>query len=350
MISLETLTPFQDKTIELEQFQLIPLSSPRISMFVPNFEWGFGLEYGTFPFTGELNTISVSKDIRRYLEERALVLLPNTDVLEKAYDMLDYNDIPSREPSERKRFEEFGTGPWEYAILPGCWNRDPMYTKPLPPLFHCSTDGTVIPVHFDDYDTLPCFTSAIHPLAVILCHRFMLPDNHPSSKIQEKLIAPVKKVCHTWPQWLHSRFVPLPDHKFKNPVDNLKARKIACRWSICFREEQSTSDGSTSDLEDTSTNASDEDVQDVETRIVEYKEICRTTNERISKWRGYLEGVPLFCEDVSRDDMLDQYAQEPAEDAEKVMLRHLREEQRKREALAAGIQQDLASNKRCRRG
>ncbi|KAG7088047.1 hypothetical protein E1B28_012081 [Marasmius oreades] len=344
MVSLETLTPFQDKPIEPWQFQLISPHNRIAGLYIYHFEWVFGLEYDGFPYSSELNTMSVSKDIRPYLEKGLLILIPTADVLERAYEMLIYNNKRPREPDERKRFEEFGTGPWEYTIMPGRWDRKTKKSS-LPPLFDCSPDGTLIPFSFDDcdYDTLPRFTSVVHPLIVIMLHRMNIRDDHPSMTIQEKLIAPLEKVLCKWPEWQHNRFLPMANAKFKREYD--VGRKIVCRCLRCLENTPSTTTASSSELEDTYTD--DEEEVGKEGREDEYKELSRIANERISVWRGCLEGVASNHDDVKHDDILDRYAQECTDAADKVMLRQ-EEERAKREALAAEMQGDFPSKKKSR--
>ncbi|KAG7088042.1 hypothetical protein E1B28_012076 [Marasmius oreades] len=346
MVSLETLTPFQDKPIEPRQFQVISTWSFTAARYIRHFEWIFGLEYDAFPYTSELNTMSVSKDIRQYLEEGFLIFIPTADDLERAYEMLIYNNYRPRDPDERKRFEDFGTGPWEYTIIPGRWDTRTKKSEFLPPLFDCSSDGTLVPFSFDDcdYDTLPRFTSAVHPLIVVMFHRMNIPDNHPSRTIQEKLIEPLKKVFRKWPQWQHNRFLPMPNTKFKREYD--VGRKIVCRCIYCSKNTPSTSTASSSELEDTCTD--DEEEVEKEGREEDYKELSRIANERISVWRGCLEGVASIHDDVKHDDILDRYAQECTDAADKVMLRQ-EEERVKREALAAlDMQGDFPLKKKSR--
>ncbi|KAG7088046.1 hypothetical protein E1B28_012080 [Marasmius oreades] len=344
MVSLETLTPFQDKPIEPRQFQLISPRSFSVARYICHFEWIFGLEYDAFPFSSELNIMSVSKDIRQYLERGLLIFVPTADVLERAYEMLIYNNHRPRDPDERKRFEEFGTGPWEYTILPGRWDTKTKKSESLPPLFNRSSDGAFTPFFFDDrdFDTLPRFTSTVHPLIVVLLLRMNVPDNHPSQTIQEKLIAPLKKVFRKWPQWEHNRFLPMPNTKFKREYN--AGGKIVCRCIYCSKNTPSTSTASSSELEDTCTD--DEEVEK-EGREEEYKELSRIANERISVWRGCLEGVASNHDDVKHDDILDRYAQECTDAADKVMLRQ-EEERAKREALAAEMQGDFSLKKKSR--
>ncbi|KAG7088027.1 hypothetical protein E1B28_012064 [Marasmius oreades] len=341
MVSLETLTTFQDKTIEYELFQLF---TPWESRYIRPFEWIFGLDYCGFPFESELNIISVSKDIRQFLQKGTLVFIPNADVLEKACGVFDYNNTPSREPDERKRFEEFGTGPWEYTIIPGLWNRKTKKSESLPPLYDRSPNGVVVPFSFDDcdYDTLPRFTSAVHPLIVVLSLRMNPPDSHPTKSIQEKLILPLKRITWNWPDWEHNRFVPLPNTQFKREY-NPGGQKLVCRCMFCslgkpITENHSNSSGASSpELEDTCTDAADEmEELEEESRTEEYKELSRIANKRIAIWRGPLEGVAYVHDDVEHDGILAQYAQECTDAADKVMLRQ-EEERAKREILAAEL-------------
>ncbi|KAG7088026.1 hypothetical protein E1B28_012063 [Marasmius oreades] len=346
MVSLETLTPFQDKPIEPRQFQLISLRSFTVAMYICHFEWIFGLEYGSFPYNSELNTMLVSNDIREYLEEGSLIFIPTAGVMEKAYDMMIYNDNRSREPDERKRFEEFGTGPWEYTILPGRWDRKTKKIRSLPPLFNRSPDGNLTPFPFEDcdYDALPRFTSFVHPLIVIMLNRINMPNNHPASMaIQEKLIAPLKKVLRKWPQWQHNRFLPMPNTKFKREYD--AGQKIICHCTFCSKNGSSTSTASSPELADTCTDDAEE--VEEESRMEEYKELSRIANERIAVWRGCLEGVVFIHGDVEHDGILDRYGQECTDAADKVMLRQ-EEERAKREKLAAKLQGDFPLNKKSR--
>ncbi|KAG7088045.1 hypothetical protein E1B28_012079 [Marasmius oreades] len=345
MVLLETLTLSQDKPIEPCQFQLISPHNRIAGKYICHFEWIFGLEYDAFPYTSELNIMSVSKDIREYLEEGYLIFIPTADVLERAYEMLIYNNHRPRDPDERKRFEEFGTGPWEYTIIPGRWDRRTKKSEFLPPLFDCSPDGTLVPVSFDDcdYDTFPRFTSAVHPLIVIMLHRMNVPDNHPSTAIRDKLITPLKKVLFKWPHWEHNRFLPMPNTKFKREYN--VGREIACLCTYCLENTSSTSTASSSELEDTCT--ADEEEVEKEGREEEYKELSRIAKERISVWRGCLEGVASIHDDVKHDDMSDRYAQECTDAADKVMLRQ-EEERAKREALAADMQGDFPLKKKSR--
>ncbi|KAF9262702.1 hypothetical protein L218DRAFT_1077659 [Marasmius fiardii PR-910] len=265
------------------------------AIHIPHFEWIFGLDYGDLPFESELNIMPVSKDILEYLEKRTLIFFPTTEVLERAHDMLKYNDSPSHKPGERKRFDDFGEGPWEYIVLPRCWNQKTKKSLSLPPLYNRSFDGDLHLLSFDDfddYDALPQFTSLVHPLIVILSFRIRCPDNHPTLKnIQEKLIIPVENICRSWPNWEHNRFVPLPNTKFKCSTDNLKAQKIVCRCIMyCSRQKPTTGGGSGTSAPSTpeSQRTCIEDSEEAEEDWEAHKELCRTASERISTstWRG----------------------------------------------------------------
>ncbi|KAG7086571.1 hypothetical protein E1B28_002518 [Marasmius oreades] len=248
--------------------------------------------------------------------------------------MLIYNNNRPREPNERKRFEEFGSGPWEYTILPGRWNLTTKKIWLLPPLFNRSSDGTHIPFSFEDcgYDTLPRFTSFVHPLIVIMLHNINTPDNHPTPAIQEALVTPLKKVLGKWPQWRHNRFLPMPNTRFKSKYD--VGRKIFCLCVHCLKNPPSASAVSSSKLEDTCTDDAEE--AEKECSKEEYKELSRIANERIALWRGSLEGVAFIHDDAKHDDILEWYAKECTDAADRVMLRQ-EEERAKREALATEI-------------
>ncbi|KAK1226174.1 hypothetical protein PQX77_010850 [Marasmius sp. AFHP31] len=240
----------------------------------------------------------VSKDIKQYLARRSLIFVPTSAVLKKAFDMMDFNDSSARRYEDRKRFEDFGSGPWEYTIMPGRWERKTYKPEYLPHLYHHSPDGTVTPLHFDNchFNDLPRFTSTVHPLIVILFLKMRLPDifGVPPS-IREHAIMPLIEICGRWPCWLHNRFVPLPTSPKRKHSDNSSAPD--------FDVESNTSD------------------------------LYFTSEDLVASWQRKLEKDASIHQPPDTDGAVVEYAQETVLSPEDVS-RQLKEEDDKRWVLA----------------
>ncbi|KAK1226173.1 hypothetical protein PQX77_010849 [Marasmius sp. AFHP31] len=299
-----------------------------MSMRLWHFEWAFGLECYGFPFRSDMNRVSVSKDIKQYVARRSLIFVPTPDVLERALEMMDYNNTASRKTEERQRFEAFGLGPWEYTIMPA--HRQWKSFKPsyLPPLYHHTPDGTVVPLDFDsyEYEDLPRFTAMVHPLVVVLFLKMSPPDihGHPPT-IQEGVITHLVKIIANWPCWIHNRFVPPPlfPKRKRNDSDS-----IPCYCPLCFAEP-SESSSITPESEYSSSVHSDilpaHDAPD----------LYSTNADMVTSWQGQLEDVGVHRLHGG-DNLIVEYARESVESPEDV-LRRLKEEDGKRWSLATSV-------------
>ncbi|KAL0070042.1 hypothetical protein AAF712_002939 [Marasmius tenuissimus] len=174
------------------------------------YEWLHGMDYQSFDF----QEIEVSSELKRLLQGPpiAFILSPTKDIVEKAANLCKFNKNV-KQPEERQGHEVFGTGPWEYILIP----YEHMKEK-LPRLYQFS-NGTTSPLNFDinDFDTLPRLTSSLHPLVAIhyLTRRCPSPSGY-SESIREGVINTVYKYRMSLPFYFDCPFAPRPPSPKRN--------------------------------------------------------------------------------------------------------------------------------------
>ncbi|KAL0070043.1 hypothetical protein AAF712_002940 [Marasmius tenuissimus] len=135
------------------------------------------MDYRTFAF----QEIEVSSDFRRLVQKprAAFILVPTKAIVEKAFNLSKFNKSV-KEPDERQRFEVFGSGPWEYILIP----YEDAKKDDLPQLYQLS-GGTTVPINYDpdNFDTLPRLTSSLHPLVALyyLTRMMLFPSRYANS-------------------------------------------------------------------------------------------------------------------------------------------------------------------------
>ncbi|KAK1227400.1 hypothetical protein PQX77_009601 [Marasmius sp. AFHP31] len=280
MHSLQDITTQPDGHIELEEVRLIG----EYDILYP--AWIFGMDRVAFPFSSEENTLKVHKALAPYIKRQKLALSPSPSILDRAFEMLDHNH-GAELVDDRQKFEDFGTGPWEYVLFP---------TKgrgTLPSLFRRLPDGKTIsfPLDTSDFDNLPRFKSMVHPLFVIFLRKLRpLGSMHVEQCLERHVIDPVNKILLEWPFWTHDRFLPVRSSKRK------RSRGISCDCTDCMKDDCSSSS------EDTESSDDSESWRDPET----VKEVTKD-DSRVKNWSLQTE---KSSEDHEPDPVLEQYSLE----------------------------------------
>ncbi|KAK1235636.1 hypothetical protein PQX77_001121 [Marasmius sp. AFHP31] len=288
MDSLQDITTQPDGHIELEEVQLIDEHDLRYPA------WIFGMDRVAFPFISEENTLKVHKALAPYIKRQKLALAPSPSILGRALEMLKYNTRVEL-VDDRQRFEDFGTGPWEYVLFP---------TKgrgTLPPLFQRLPDGNTTSFLLDtsDFNNLPRFKSMVHPLFVVFL-RWL----HPLGSMQVErclaghVIDPVDKITIKWPFWTHNRFLPV-----RSSSKRKRSRAISCDCTDCLEDDCSSSSEDAESSSGCSESSDDsESWRDPET----VKEVTKD-DSRVKNWSQQTEKSP---EDHEPDPVLEQYSLE----------------------------------------
>ncbi|KAL0065385.1 hypothetical protein AAF712_007591 [Marasmius tenuissimus] len=248
MYSLEDITTRSDGHVDLETFLLIEEDEIINPMALHRFEWTFGLDNRGFPFSGEENQMSVHKDLIRHIKREKLAFSPSKSVFQKAFAMMEHND-KMQSSGDRQRFQDFGTGPWEYVLF------STKGREPLPPLFRRMPDGSTIPLSLavSDYDNLPRFISTIHPLVVIFFRKLHLIGSHRVERpLSEHVIEPMRKIFLRWPLWTHNRFLP----RLTSPKRKRPGASDSCGCPDCKRWEYSDCSTSSSSSREARSEAS----------------------------------------------------------------------------------------------
>ncbi|EEB90724.1 hypothetical protein MPER_11031, partial [Moniliophthora perniciosa FA553] len=261
MLSLQDISISNNPDIEIESYSLISKDDSRAAMEFTHFEWSLGLDYRGLPFDSEYNVLKVSKDIIPCLRKNTLRFAPMKNVIQHAYDIVAHNHAQTVE--KRRRFEEFGEGPWEYVLFPGRFDHKTLEPDYLPPLYQRSSDGEMLPLTLDahNYDSLPRMSLMVHPAIVILALRLYQPDAfHSPDSLKENVVSPLIRIVGAWPHWSHNRFKPEPISKRKRRSE--PSDTITCKCSLCAYDPSSESSSSTG------TYASDIDSSDSGERVV----------------------------------------------------------------------------------
>ncbi|KAL0070050.1 hypothetical protein AAF712_002947 [Marasmius tenuissimus] len=302
MYFLEDITTQADGHVELETFQLINKAEIMNPMALHRFEWTFGLDNFGFPFNGEENTMTVHKDLIHYYKKRKLAFFPSKSVLGKAVEMMEHNKKVGL-VGDRQRFEDFGTGPWEYTLFS---------TKgrgTLPPLFHHLPDGstTTLSLAVPDYNSLPRFMSMIHPLVVIFSRElYSIAPSRVDQFLSEHVIGPMEGILLKWPLWTHNRFLP----KVTSPKRKRLGTSVTCRCQDCVQWEYSDSSSSSSSSRETRSKASadSESSDDSESWHDPYPvEEVTKDDSRVKNWSRQTEKA---FDDHGSDPILVQYSME----------------------------------------
>ncbi|KAI3620967.1 hypothetical protein WG66_008840 [Moniliophthora roreri] len=356
MLSLQDISISNDPDFQLESYALISRDDSWAAMQFTHFEWSFGLDYRGIPLDSEYNVVRVSKDLIPCLQKQTLQFAPTKDVIQHACDMLAYNH--TMKVGERRRFEEFGKGPWEYILFPGRFDHKTLKPEYLPPLYQRSSNGQMSPLTLDahNYDTLPRMSLMIHPTIAILLLKLYQPDAlHSPQSLKENVIFPIIKIVGKWPHWSHNRFKPLPTSKRKRRRSEA-SDGISCKCTLCVY------DSSSEDEEESlsGTYASDFDSSDSGEHVVlpvGNTENVGNVDLDVAAWAQKVILPPASSryddsDEISDDELLRIYAQESAlapEQAKKA----LKEENKKRNVLAAPTLEEAwcrSSKKRSRHG
>ncbi|KAK1218539.1 hypothetical protein PQX77_018782 [Marasmius sp. AFHP31] len=297
------------------------------------FEWLHGLKRDGCSFDTELNGLKVSSDMKKCLESTPehYLIFPSRDVMERATGMVEAN-TRILNASQRRQFEEFGAGPWEYVLAPS----KRAHGKDTPRLYHRTPNGTV-PITFntDDFDSLPRFTSFVHPLYAMLSLVIKIPDpSHYSSTIEEQLFVPFYDYQTTWPMLMGNPFMPPSPKRTRSEISDDEDSEAPCNCSHCRQ---------TPDLDPDYVSASDgcslESVMD-DTDEPPY------IHPEVQSWAEGLE-PSHDGESNSDDNLFLSYAREPTKTPSEVMG-GLREEDVHRERLANQVLADWCTAKRKR--
>ncbi|KAJ8078172.1 hypothetical protein PM082_000378 [Marasmius tenuissimus] len=169
------------------------------------YEWLHGMDYQSFTFP----EVEVSSDFRQLVQKPGptFMLSPTKDVVEKAFNLCKFNKNVKK-PEERQRHEVFGSGPWEYILIP--WEE--AKKEDLPQLYRLS-GGTTVPIDYDpdDLDTLPRFTSSLHPLVgLYYLMRMLLSPYRYSEGIRHGVLTLFHEYENSVPYYLDCPFAPRP--------------------------------------------------------------------------------------------------------------------------------------------
>ncbi|KAJ8078089.1 hypothetical protein PM082_000295 [Marasmius tenuissimus] len=224
MISLQSITTRCDGSIELETCGLLR-KDHLTPLRLHRFEWAFGMDNESFDVASDINRLTVHRDLIPLIHSSNLAFNPVQGVINKAISMMEHNSRVTLD--ERQRFEDFGTGPWEYILFstkaPG---------SNIPPLYYRSPDGTTTAFHFDlsDPENLPHFTSTIHPLVVLFFRRIHhLFREYVAPSLHDPVVQPVRELTDSWPYWIHNRFLPEVTSPIRKRPDADYCRCADCR-------------------------------------------------------------------------------------------------------------------------
>ncbi|KAL0070017.1 hypothetical protein AAF712_002914 [Marasmius tenuissimus] len=298
------------------------------------FEWLHGLERDGCPFDTEFNVLKA--DMKTCLESapESYLIFPSRDVMDKATEMAATNKR-IRNANQRRRFEEFGAGPWEYVLAPSRLAQG----KDAPPLYYRTSNGTV-PITFntDDFDSLPRFTSFVHPLYAMLSLVIRIPDpSDYSSAIGEHLFVPFCRYQMTWPMLMGDPFMPPSPKRTHSEISEDEDPEAPCNCSHCRQ---------TPDLDPDCASASDG--YSLES-VMEGTDAPPYIPPGVQSWAKALE-PSHDGESNSHDDLLLSYTREPTKTPSEVMG-GLKEEDVHRERLADQVLANwcTARRKRARR-
>ncbi|KAJ8078106.1 hypothetical protein PM082_000312 [Marasmius tenuissimus] len=301
-LNLQDITTQTDGGIELETFQLVSEDEVTNSKALHRFEWIFGLRESSFPFNGKENLLTVHKDLVRHIKRQKLAFSPSASLTRKALAMMKFNKgVGSAE--SRQLFEDFGSGPWEYALFS---------TKgrgALPLLFHCIPDGTTTPLSLavSDYNTLPRFMSTIHPLVVIFFTELHSIGSHRVERpLAAHVIAPMDDILLEWPLWTHNRFLP----KLASPKRKRPDSSSCCGCSDCRKWEYtdcSTTSSSARETRSEASTGSDSSDDSESWRDPEAVREVTTDDSRVKEWSRQTE---TQSDDGKSDPVLEQYSLE----------------------------------------
>ncbi|ESK85860.1 hypothetical protein Moror_2352 [Moniliophthora roreri MCA 2997] len=345
MLSLQDISISDDPDFELESYALISRDDSWAAMQFTHFEWSFGLGYRGIPLNSEYNVVKVSKDLIPCLQKQTLQFAPTKDVIQHACDMLAYNH--TMKVGERRKFEEFGEGPWEYVLFPGRFDHKTLKPEYLPPLYQRSSNGqmSLLTLNAHSYDTLPRMSLMVHPTIAILLLKLYQPDAlHSPQSLKENVIFPIIRIVGKWPHWSHNRFKPLPTSKRKRRRSEA-SNGISCKCTLCVYDSSSDEEE-----EDSGTNASDFDSSDSGENV-------GNVDLDVAAWAQKVVLLPAssgydYSDGISDDELLRTYAQESAL-APGQVKKALKEENQKRSVLAAPTLKEVRcclSKKRSRHG
>ncbi|KAJ8078154.1 hypothetical protein PM082_000360 [Marasmius tenuissimus] len=301
-LQLQDITTESDGQVDLHTFQLVKKDKIRNPMALHRFEWTFGLNNSGFPFDGEENTMTAHKDLVRHIERQKLAFSPSKSVIEKACAMVEHNRKMTL-VGDRQRFEDFGTGPWEYVLF------STKGREPLPPLFHRMPNGSTTPLSLtvSDYDSLPRFMSMIHPLVVIFSRKLhSIGSYRVERSLSDHVIEPMEDVFLRWPLWTHNRFLP----KLTSPKRKRVGASDYCGCSDCERWEYSDHTTSSSSSRQTRSEAASgsESSDDSESwRDPDPVKEVTKDDSRVKEWSGQTEKQ---SDDHYSDPILEQYSME----------------------------------------
>ncbi|KAJ8078187.1 hypothetical protein PM082_000393 [Marasmius tenuissimus] len=195
------------------------------------YEWLHGMDYRSFTFP----EIEVSSDFRRLVQKPGPIftISPTKDVVEKALNLCKFNKNVKK-PEERQRHEVFGSGPWEYILIP----YEEVKKEDLPQLYQLS-GGTTVPINYDpdDFDTLPRFTSSLHPLVgLYYLMRMMLNIYCYSEGIRHGVLTLFQEYEESVPFFLDCPFAPRPPSpKRSHSQSSSDEDEETCECSHCSR-------------------------------------------------------------------------------------------------------------------
>ncbi|KAJ8078132.1 hypothetical protein PM082_000338 [Marasmius tenuissimus] len=301
-LQLQDITTQSDGQTDLETFPLIEEDRIINPMALHRFEWTFGLDNLGFPFNGEENEMTVHKDLVRHIKRQKLAFSPSKSVIQRAYAMMEHNrKIESA--GDRQRFEDFGTGPWEYVLF------STKGREPLPPLFHRMPDGNTTPLSLavSDYDSLPRFMSMIHPLVVIFFRKLHSIGSYRVERpLSKHVIEPMEAVFLRWPIWTHNHFLP----KLTSPKRKRPGASDCCGCPDCKRWEysdDSTSGSSSQGTRSESSTGSDSSDDSESWRDPDPVKQVTEDDSRVKEWSLQTEKP---SDDHDSDSILEQYSME----------------------------------------
>ncbi|KAK7043926.1 hypothetical protein VNI00_008092 [Paramarasmius palmivorus] len=307
-------------------------------MELTHFEWAFGFDYRGFPFESDHNIVTVPTNLASCLREKTLCLAPSKEVFQQVQEIIKHNN--TAEVHERRTFQEFGEGPWEYILFPGWMDRKTFKPKYLPQLYLRSSSGDMSPLHYNtqDYDSLPRITSMIHPTIAIFLFILRPPDLSSAPEIlKENIFLPALSTLAIWPAWSHNRFKTLSSSSSskRKRSDSIASDAVTCKCTQCINcyETASSSTGTyASDIASSDDEVSFGPAGDDEDDKFELN-VSAWADKVIPQRRCRI----VNFDDLGNDRILQRYAQEPALSPEQVDGA-LKEENEKRNTLAGPLQ------------